>query len=140
MQLSVDERMVKSEACTQFRQYIRNKQTKWGYKYCVWQILRDTQLNSTYIAVHPTKWSHLENGLACDIVSKLITPFVSQGYQQFCYNFYTSEALFSDLLKDGIVATGTLRTNRAGVLKEVRILKDLGKNKVRRRTRYYIRT
>lgn len=34
-QLSVDERMVKSKARTHFRQFIRNKPTKWGFKFWV---------------------------------------------------------------------------------------------------------
>ena len=34
-ELSIDERMVKSKARTNFRQYVRNKPTKWGLKYWV---------------------------------------------------------------------------------------------------------
>ena len=34
-QLSIDERMVKSKARTHLRQYIRNKPTKWGFKYWI---------------------------------------------------------------------------------------------------------
>ena len=34
-QLNIDERMVKSKARTRFRQYIRNKPTKWGFKFWV---------------------------------------------------------------------------------------------------------
>ena len=41
-QLSIDERMVKSKARTHFRQYIRNKPTKWGYKWLIQQDLRST--------------------------------------------------------------------------------------------------
>lgn len=44
-QLSVDERMVKSKARTQFCQYIHNKPTKWGYMYLVWL----TQLGTQWI-------------------------------------------------------------------------------------------
>ena len=34
-EISVDERMVKSKARSRFRQYIRNKPTKWGFKFWV---------------------------------------------------------------------------------------------------------
>ena len=34
-ELSVDKRMVKSKARSHFRQYIRNKPTKWGFNYWV---------------------------------------------------------------------------------------------------------
>ena len=35
IQLSIDERMVKSKARTHFRQYLRNKLTKWGFKFWI---------------------------------------------------------------------------------------------------------
>ena len=113
MQLSVDERMVKSKARTQFRQYIRNKPTKWGYKYWVFADPTGYTIDFDIYCGSYNQEESSGNGLAYDNVAKLITPFVSQGYQLFCDNFYTSTALFSDLLKDGIVATGTLGTNRA---------------------------
>lgn len=34
-EISIDERIVKSKAWTHFRQYIKNKPTKWGFKYWV---------------------------------------------------------------------------------------------------------
>ena len=34
-ELSIDERMVKSKARIHFRQYIRNKPTKWGFKFWI---------------------------------------------------------------------------------------------------------
>ena len=140
MQLSVDERMVKSKVRTRFRQYIRNKPTKWGYKYWVLADPTGYTIDFNIYCGSSNQEESSGKGLAYDVVAKLITPFVSQGYQLFCDNFYTSTTLFSDLLKDGIAATGTLRTNRAGVPKEVQILKEiLGKKKVRRGTGYYIR-
>lgn len=45
-QLSVDERMVKSKARTHFRQYIRNKPTKWGFKF--WVLADPTEYTLDY--------------------------------------------------------------------------------------------
>ena len=79
-------------------------------------------------------------GLAYDVVMDLTSSFLFQGYQVFCDNFYTSSSLFCDLLAGGISVTGTLRTNRQGVLKEVRILKQaLERKQVPRGTGFYIR-
>ena len=53
-QLSVDERMVKGKARTHFGQYIKDKPTKWGYKYWV-LILWDTLLISMFTVVPGTR-------------------------------------------------------------------------------------
>ena len=138
-QLSVDERMVKSKARTQFRQYIRNKPTKWGFKY--WVLADPTGYTVDFnIYCGSTSEESSGQGLGYDVVTKLTTPFQFQGYQLHCDNFYSSTTLFSDLLENGITATGTVRTNRVGVPKEVKVLKEaLEKSRVPRGTGYYFR-
>ena len=138
-QLSIDERMVKSKARTHFRQYIRNKPTKWGYKY--WVLADPTgytiDFNIYYGAANQLETGH---GLAYDVVTTLIEPFHFQGYLVFCDNLYSSPSLFEALSANGIAATGTLRTNRRGVPEDVLHLeKALNKNNVRRGTGHYIR-
>ena len=109
-QLSIDERMVKSKARTHFWQYIRNKTTKWGYKY--WVLADPTGFTIDFdIYYGSDQQGQSGKGLAYDVVTKLISPFFFQGYQLFCDNFYTSPTLLCDLLDSGITATGTLRTN-----------------------------
>ena len=98
MQLSVDERMVKSKAHIRFRQYIRNKPTKWGYKYWVLADPTGYTLDFDIYCGSAHQDGPSANGIAYDIVVKLTTPFVGQGYQLFCDNYYTSPKLFSDLL------------------------------------------
>ena len=138
-QLSVDERMVKSKARTRFRQFIRNKPTKWGYKY--WVLADPTGYTIDFDVYGGSSQEETSGkGLAYDVVMNLTSSFLFQGYQVFCDNFYTSSSLFCDLLASGISATGTLRINRQGVPKEVRILKQaLERKQVPRGTGFYIR-
>ena len=137
-QLSVDERMVKSKARTQFRQYIRNKPTKWGYKY--WVLADPTGYTVDFDIYCGTDQQSSGKGLGYDVVTTLTLPFQFQGYQVFCDNFYSSPALFCDLLEKGITATGTARTNRVGIPQEVQCLKEaLDKNHVQRGTGFYFR-
>ena len=120
-QLSMDEHMVKSKTRTQFRQYIRNKPTKWGYKY--WVLADPTVYTVDFDIYCGTDQQSSGKGLGYDVVAKLTLPFQFQGYQVFCDNFYSSSSLFGDLLDKGIAATGTVRTNRVGVPKEVQRIK-----------------
>lgn len=84
--LSTDDRMVKSKARTHFRQYIRKKPTKWGYKYSV---LGDPtgytlDFNIYYGAANQLETGH---GLAYDVITTPVEPFHFQGYLVFCATF-----------------------------------------------------
>ena len=54
------------------------------------------------------------NGLAYDVVMKLITPLLHQGYHLYIDNFYTSVKLVKDLFGMQILVTGTAGENRRG--------------------------
>ena len=120
--LSIDERMVKSKARTQFRQYIRNKPTKWGFKYWVLADVTGYTVDfDLYIGKGGTVSS---NGLAYDVVMKLLQPYWFQGYEVFFDNFYTNPILLKDLVSYEIVATGTLNVTRKEVPREVSAMKQ----------------
>ena len=114
---------MKNKAHTHFRQYIRNKPTMWGFKY--WVLADPTGYTVDFnIYCGSTSEESSGQGLGYNVVRKLTTLFQFQGYQLYCDNFYSSASLFSNLLVNGITATGTVRTNRVGVPKEVKVLKE----------------
>ena len=120
-QLSIDERMVKSKARTHFRQYIRNKPTKWGFKYWV---LADVTGYTIDFDIYLGKAAQFSGkGLSFDVVMKLVEPYTFQGYEVFFDNFYTSPTLLEELLQHEIFATGTLNITRRGVPQEVAAMK-----------------
>ena len=52
------------------------------------------------------------NGLAYDIVMRLLENKFNKGYSVFVDNFYTSLNLFLGLFNKGVSGTRTVRTNR----------------------------
>ena len=115
-ELSVDERMVKSKARCHFIQYMRNKPVKWGFK--LW-ILADMSGYTMDFNIYTGKSvDRSDLGLSYDVV-----PYCFQGYEVYVDNFYSSPTLFDSLLKLGITATGTFRTNRKEIPKDVIALK-----------------
>ena len=86
-QLSVDEHMVKSKARTRFRQYMKNKPTKWGVKNFV--ISDPTGYTSDFnLYGGATQTERAEQGLAYDAVINLATQFQQQNYKIYCNNFW----------------------------------------------------
>ena len=140
-ELSVDERMVKSKSRTHFRQYIRNKPTKWGFKF--WVLADPTGFTSNFELYQGKRRSTTpsSHGLAYDVVMDLTMPFHHQNYLIFFDNFYTSPTLMDALQEHGISSTGTLRVSRTGVPEAVKELNSVLKRRdVPRGTGYYIRS
>ena len=66
-QISVDERMVKSKARTKFRQYMKDKPCKWGFKY--WVMSDPTGHTCDFnLYCGAAQSAGSENGLAYDVV------------------------------------------------------------------------
>ena len=89
-EISIDERMVKSKARFSFRQYIKNKPTKWGFK--LWCLCDSHNGFTNNFTIYRGKEgeSLSKNGLGYDVVMNLSSPFLDQGYRIYMDNFYTS--------------------------------------------------
>ena len=137
-ELSVDERMVKSKAQTHFRQYIRNKPTKWGFKYRVISDL--TGYTKDFNIYYGAAEMASDKELAYNVVTELSKAFWYQRYQLYCDNFYTSPVLFRDLERVSIYSTGTLWVDRIGTPPIVQQMKKvLNMTGVPRGTGHYFR-
>lgn len=112
--VAVDERMVRNRGRFTFRQFVKDKPTRWGMK--LW-VLADSKNGYTYdYEVYTGKGLPVSrNGLAYDVVMRLCKSLSKQGYRVYFDNFYTGVQLLKDLFTNGTVCCGTLITNRRGV-------------------------
>ena len=111
--VAIDKPMVKSRHRSGFRQFIKDKPTKWGIK--LW-VLADSSNGYTvdfniYIG-RAAGQSIGEHGLGYDVVMLLMAPYLGKGYHLFVDNFYSTLTLFKHLYDQGVVATGTILPSR----------------------------
>ena len=126
--LAIDERMVRNKGRYSFRQYIRDKPTKWGMK--LW-VVADPETGYTYnfdVYLGRNSGKQAEGGLAYNVVMKLVRRLAGKGYRIFFDNFYTTVKLLKDLFLMGIGACGTILSNRRGFPYELKNVKQFEKN------------
>ena len=126
-QVSIDERMVRNKGRYAFRQYIKDKPTKWGMK--IW-VIADAITGYTYdfeVYTGKTGTPISNNGLGYDVVMRLMKSIYGQGYKLFIDNYYTSVKLIVDLLKHKTTTCGTVLINRKGIPTELKSTKQFKK-------------
>ena len=90
---------------------IQYKPTKWGFKLWVVADMSGYILDFDVYVGKAEKYSG--DGLAHDVIMKLLQLYWFQGYEVFIDNFYTSAILLQHLLD--VCAAGTLCTDHRGV-------------------------
>ncbi|XP_044745115.1 piggyBac transposable element-derived protein 4 [Coccinella septempunctata] len=113
--LSLDESMLLFRGRLVFRQYIKNKKSKYGIKFYELTTHEGFILNLEIYQGRdgadplPGNIPKTEQ-----LVLRLLGPFLNKGHHVFMDNFYNSVSLSSELLKLRTHSTGTLRANRRG--------------------------
>ena len=104
-----------------FRQYIRDKPTKWGMK--LW-VLADSSTGYDFDVYLGKNTASSGFGLAYDVVMNLVKSIVNQGYYLLFDIFYTSVQLLRDLICKSVRACGTIIANRKGFLAQLKNVKE----------------
>ena len=117
--ISIDERMVRNRGRFTFRQFIKDKPTRWGMK--LW-VLADASNGYTYnFEVYVGKGTPVsKQGLAYDVDAALQKQ--KHGYHVYFDNFYTGDQLLKDLL-----TKKTVITKRKGVPQQFKDTKTFAK-------------
>ena len=135
--IAIDERMVKSKARFSFKQYIKNKPVKFGFKVFALCDSSSSYLVNFKIYTGRENPQQSETGLASSVVLELMSPFSGQGYHLFTDNFYTSPSLYIDLRDNHkTYAVGTCQVNRKGFSSKLKDGKQFQKKAKRNDMRY----
>ena len=113
-QCTIDESMIKFKGRLGFRQYMPAKPIKWGIK--VWALCEADTGYAYNLQVYTGKVEgRQEKGLTHRVCMDLLTPVLGTGIHVYIDNLYTAVNLFSDLRIRGVMACGTVRSNRKGL-------------------------
>ena len=108
--VTIDEAMIPFKGRLTFKQYMKNKPTKWGIKVFV---LSDATNGYIYrIQIYSGK--NLDSDVDVGLCSRVLLELMSDlhGHQLYTDNYYTSPEVFLALYDKGINCCGTVRVNR----------------------------
>ena len=105
---------------TYFKQYMKNKPTKWGLK--LWCLADSKSGYTQYFSVYTGKQQGAsDHGQGYDVLITLLrsAELLGHGYHLYVDNFFTSVALFDYLYAQHTLCCGTVRLGRRNFPKEV---------------------
>ena len=126
--VSLDERMIRFKGRHSMKVYVKNKPVKWGFKTYA---LCDSSNHYNYAFEMYCGQVDVvsEHGLTYDVVMRLFSALLNQGYCLYTDNYYTSNVLATTSLANSSHLTGTVRSNRTGfpdALKNVKAFQRAG--------------
>ena len=123
--IAVDESMIPWRGRVSFRQFIPSKPIRYGIK-----LYLACESGSGYVhrmEMYTGKKDEREIGHGPKVVERLTNDLHGLGYSVFTDSFFSSVELYTNLYKNGVNATGTIRKDRIGLSRELRD-KSLNKN------------
>ena len=116
-ELAIDEAMIKFKGRLGFKQYLKNKPTKWGIKVFVLSdsisaYVKRFQIYTGAALAVDEHVSADDQGATAKVVYSLVHGMEQNHYRLFVDNYYTSAKLFLTLYNKGIGACGTARYTR----------------------------
>jgi hypothetical protein len=121
-EVSVDEAVKKFKGRCIFKQYIKGKPVRFGIKiFCVCCSATSYLFNAIFYLGKTGLEAPKEASVTHETVVSLMQPLAGNYHRVYMDNYYTGLPLFKELEGMQIHATGTVRTNRKGLDKEVTI-------------------
>jgi hypothetical protein len=121
----VDEAMIPFKGRSTLKQYMPMKPVKRGIK--VWAMSDAVNGYMSEFEVYTgRKANAVEKNLGANVVKTLTKPYINTYRHIYIDNFFTSIGLLIDLLKCGLYACGTVRTNRKGFPGQLKTLAKKG--------------
>ena len=115
--VTIDEAMIPYKGRLSFKQYMKNKPTKWGIKVFVLSDATNGYVYRLQIYTGKNLESTVEAGLCSRVLLELMMGL--DGHQLYTDNYYTSPEVYLQLFNNGINCCGTVRTNRRGFPQEL---------------------
>ena len=110
--LSLDEATCPFKGRIKFRVYNPHKPKKWGIK--IYEVCESSSGYCCEFEVYAGSNEGVSNS-AQDLTIRLMRPLLNKGHWLFTDRYYTSPALYVELLKNHTIATGTCMPNRRGL-------------------------
>ena len=126
--IAVDEATVAWRGNLSFRVFNKDKPDKYGIK--IYEACDSKNGYCLDFEVYSGKKIASNKGATYDVVMRLISSFLHQGYTLFVDNFYTSPTLATDLLAKKTTLCGTVRLNRIGLDPSMKTKKTVKKKAI----------
>ena len=128
---SIDERIIKFKGHHFIKQYIKSKPIKWGFK--IW--IRAASQSGYVYEMNPYlgRKEETEIGLGESVILNLSKTLIRTGCSLYFDNFFTSPRLIQILGEHGLYGTGTVRSNRKNLPKDLPLEKTMEKGQIDKR-------